>query len=165
MVGGDETFEAAFDEMFRRARRLARRLLGDPTRADDVAAEALARTYAHWRRVADYEHREAWIARVVTNLAIDDIARNRRSFVLHEQVADEPSDGAVLRVALAEALRSLPRRQRDAVVLRYLADLDEAHVAAALGVSNGTVKTHLHRAVARMRNTLGPGFDPSIMEF
>ncbi len=164
-MGGDESFEADFDEMFRRAQRLACRLLGDPSRADDVAAEALARTYAHWRKVAGYEHREAWIARVVTNLAIDEMARLRRSVVTGEHLTDEVSEGAVLRVALAQALRSLPRRQRDAVVLRYLADLDEAHVAAALGVSAGTVKTHLHRAVARMRSTLGPGFDPSFTEF
>jgi RNA polymerase sigma factor (sigma-70 family) len=70
----------------------------------------------------------------------------------------DPADAAVTRLALAQALRRLPRRQRDVVVLRYLADLSEADVAESLGVSAGSVKQHAHRAVNALRRALGPGF-------
>ena len=53
------------------------------------------------------------------------------------------------------ALVRLPRRQRETIVLRYLCDLPEADVALALGVSAGTVKTHLHRAIASLRADMG----------
>jgi len=70
------------------------------------------------------------------------------------------ADAAVLRVALVHALRRLSSRQRDAIVLRYLADLPEHEVALALGISDGSVKTHLHRGLARLRTALGPD-DPT----
>ena len=118
---GDDEFAADFDEMFGRAYRHARRLVGDPALAEDLASEALARAYAHWPRVRSYDHRDAWVLRVVTNLAIDAFAR--RKVVGSAEVAIGPEDAAVLRVTLAQALRALPARQRDAVVLRYLVDL------------------------------------------
>jgi len=61
----------------------------------------------------------------------------------------------VLRIALVQALRRLPRRQREAVALRYLVDLPDREVAAALGVSVGSVKVHLHRGLASLRSSLG----------
>jgi RNA polymerase sigma-70 factor (sigma-E family) len=159
---GDDEFAANFDELLGRAYRHARRLVGDPALAEDLAAEALARTYAHWPKVRSYDHRDAWVLRVVTNLAIDAFAR--RKAVATADVALGPEDAAVLRVTLAQALRALPARQRDAVVLRYLVDLSEDDVAASLGVAPGTVKSHLHRAVASLRTTLGPSFDPRLEE-
>src|SRR4051812_35214956 len=159
---GDDEFAATFDDLLGRAYRHARRLVGDPALAEDLAAEALARTYAHWPRVRAYEHRDAWVLRVVTNLAIDAFAK--RKAVAAADVAIGPEDAAILRVTLAQALRALPARQRDAVVLRYLVDLSEADVAESLGVAPGTVKSHLHRAVAQLRTTLGPSFDPRFEE-
>lgn len=159
---GPEDFDAAFDRLLGRAYRHAVRMVGDPALAEDLAAEALARTYAHWRRVRDYDHLDAWVLRVTTNLAIDAMAKRR--IVPVDAPVLSPEDAAVLRVTLAQALRSLPARQRDAVVLRYLADMSEADVAASLGVAPGTVKAHLHRAVARLRRTLGPSFDPHLEE-
>jgi RNA polymerase sigma factor (sigma-70 family) len=71
----------------------------------------------------------------------------------------DESDDVALRVALVAALVRLPRRQRETVVLRYLCDLPEADVALALGVSAGTVKTHLHRALASLRANIGADFE------
>jgi RNA polymerase sigma-70 factor (sigma-E family) len=156
-----DDFESAFDRLFARAYVHARRLVGDPAVAEDLAAEALARTYVHWRRVRGYDHLDAWVLRVVTNLAIDAYAK-RRVPIFESPV--EPEDAAVLRVTLAQALRALPARQRDAVVLRYLVDMSEADVAASLGIAPGTVKAHLHRAVEHLRRTLGPSFDPRFEE-
>lgn len=146
-------FDAAFAELYRASYRVAFRLLGDRMEAEDVAAEALARTYARWRTVEPYA--APWACRVATNVAIDRARRARRisgdeapERAVRDAYADE-------RVDLQRALRSLPRRQRDVVVLRYLADQSEESVAAALGLAVGTVKAHAARGLAALRERLG----------
>ena len=155
---GDDGFEEAFDALFASARAVARRLVGPGAAADDVAAEALARAYARWPKVRDLHYRDAWVMRVTANVALDTLRRARRPIPVAERRDTDTADDAVTRLALAEALRRLPRRQRDVVVLRYLADLSEADVAESLGVSAGTVKQHAHRALDALRRALGPGF-------
>lgn len=159
---GDEDFELAFDRLLGLAYRHARRLVGDPGLAEDLAAEALARALARWPKIRSYEFLDAWVLRVVTNLAIAAFAT--RTPTPADAVVVGPDDVAVLRVTLAQALRALPARQRDAVVLRYLVDMSEYDVAQTLGVAPGTVKSHLHRAVTRLRAQLGPTFDPRFEE-
>jgi RNA polymerase sigma-70 factor (sigma-E family) len=154
----DDGFEEAFDALFAAARRIAMRLVGNGAEADDVAAEALARAYARWPKVRDLDYRDAWVMRVTANVALDVLRRARRPLPLPTVSDFDPADAAITRIALAQALRRLPRRQRDVVVLRYLADLSEADVAESLGVSAGTVKQHAHRAVDALRRALGPGF-------
>jgi len=73
--GGPDGFEEAFDELFPRAERLAYQILSNRTAAEDVAAETLARTYLHWRRVGKLPHRDGWVLRVATNLPIDTVRR------------------------------------------------------------------------------------------
>jgi RNA polymerase sigma-70 factor (sigma-E family) len=159
---GDDDFEAVFDELLGRAYRHALRLVGNVDLAQDLAAEALTRTYDHWRKLRSLEYRDAWVLRVVTNLAIDSYAKRRVPFAHAVPLGIE--DAAVLRVTLAQALRALPARQRDAVVLRYLVDLSEADTAEALGIAQGTVKSHLNRAVQHLRRVLGPTLDPRFEE-
>jgi RNA polymerase sigma-70 factor (sigma-E family) len=156
VIGGpkrDESFEAAFDELFPRAQRLAQRILGDWSVAEEVAAEALARTCLRWAKLRDAPWRDGWTLRVATNLALDAARRKRPNL----QPADplDPEEAATLRLALTEALRHLPRRQREVVALRFLSDLSEADVAAALGISAGSVKTHTSRGLAALRSELG----------
>jgi len=156
-----EGFEDAFDELFPRAFALARRLVGDSDAAEDIAAEALARAYAHWPRVSGLAYRDGWVLRVAANLAVD-LVRRRPEVIAVPQVgmagpgADEL---VVLRIALVAALGSLPRRQRQAVALRYLGDLTDGQVAVALGISVGSVKTHIHRGLGALRQRLGPGIE------
>ena len=145
-------FEAEFDRLFGRAFAVARRLTGDASVSEDIAAEALVRTYVHWRRVRTFEHREAWVARVATNLAIK---ATRRRGAAGETVTADTTDATTLRLALVDALDRLPRRQREAVALRYLADLSIDEVARTLGVSAGTVKQSVHRALQTLRSQLG----------
>lgn len=147
------SFDDAFVELYRAAYRVAFRLLGDRTEAEDVAQEALARTFVKWRTVEAYA--APWACRVATNLAVD---RTRRTARLSGAAAPERGAAdayAEDRVDLQRALRTLPRRQRDVVVLRYLADQPENAVAAALGVSVGSVKTHASRGLAALRARLG----------
>ena len=151
-VGDDGGFVAAFDELYPLAVRLAIRIVGDQASAEDVAAEALARTYAHWAKVSTLSYRDAWVLRVTGNLAIDTLRRRRAHPVA--TLANDFEDAAALRMALASALAKLPVRQREAVVLRYLAGYTELEVSAALGISANSVKTHVQRGLTALRGRL-----------
>jgi RNA polymerase sigma factor (sigma-70 family) len=102
--------------------------------------------------VADYA--TPFALRVVTNLAIDSLRREKlaRRILPRPESAEENPD----RVDLQRALFELPRRQRRVVVLRYVCDLPESEVAAALGCSVGTVKSHASRGLATLRRLLTP---------
>jgi RNA polymerase sigma factor (sigma-70 family) len=155
-TGGDGSFEAAYPELFSRAATLAYRMLGDRTASEDVAAETLARTFAHWRRVSALPYRDGWVLRVATNLAID--AARRRPPAPTDAAPLDAAEAATMRLALVAALESLPRRQRQAVALRYLSGLREDEVASALGVSPSTASTHVRRGLDALRGYLGDGF-------
>lgn len=147
------TFDQAFPDLAALAYRVAFRLLGNRAEAEDVAQEALARAYARWRRI--HGHAAPWVARVAANLALDQLrARGRRQQV--DLPADPPAGSgeraALDRMELARLLESLPKRQREVVVMRYLADRSEVDTAAALGTSVGTVKRHAHRGLATLRS-------------
>jgi RNA polymerase sigma factor (sigma-70 family) len=92
------------------------------------------------------------VLRVTTNLAID--ATRRRLPQLMTPAPRVLDDEVATRLALAHALRALPARQRNVVVLRYLADMSESETADLLGIAPGTVKAHLHRALKRLREQL-----------
>lgn len=136
------------------AKRLAHRVVGDAAVAEELAAEALTRAYVRWRRLRSAENPDAWVMRVTANLALDVVRRKPAPALAAREPAD-PADTAALRLALVHALGQLPAKQRDAVVLRYLADYREDEVATALGVASGTVKSHLHRAITSLRTQLG----------
>ena len=153
---GNGDFREAFQGLLLLSYRVSLRILGDPGDSEDVAAEALARTLRSWHRVRRFGSPEAWVTRVTTNLAIDVLRRRRfadKASTLAPPVmaVDDPD----VRVALRELLQTLPRRQCEVLALRYLADLSEAQVAAALGISLGSVKRHASRGVARLREELG----------
>lgn len=145
-----DDFEALFDEAFDHCCAVARRIVRDDAVAEELAAEAFARAWARWWWLARQPARIGWVVRVTTNLALDAV-RRKRPPVEAAAAAVAPDEAVVLRDALAAALRALPQRQRAAIALRYLADLPEAEVAAAMGVSAGSVKTHLHRGLATLR--------------
>lgn len=141
-------FESACPALHLAAYQAAYRLLGDRAAAEDAAQEALARAFVRWSRVAD--HALPWVVRVATNLGIDEARRRvpRRGVL----VDDVPVDGDVdRRLDLVRALARLPKRQREVVALRYLADLDDAAVARTLGISTGAVKQHAARGLAALR--------------
>lgn len=155
MWGGkrDEGFESFFRQAFPRAVAVTQRIVESRAAAEDVAAEAMARAYAEWRSIRELAYREAWVLRVASNLALDAVRRRRPDL----KPAESPNveETATERVALAAAIRALPRRQREIVALRHLAGMTEAETAAALGVAPGTVKAHGHRAMTTLRASLG----------
>jgi RNA polymerase sigma factor (sigma-70 family) len=144
-------FEDAFRELYPRAYGLAYRMLGNRQAAEDVASETMARALMRWNRL-DRDRLPGWVLRVTANQSIDLMRRKGRT--LEVGVVDL-EDSTTLRLALADALRQLPKRQREAIALRYLSDLSEADTAAALGIAPGSVKVHVHRGLASLRNQLG----------
>lgn len=159
-------FVDRFDEMFRVSYRAAYAVLGDRRDAEDVAQDSLAKALVRWRSVN--RHAVPWVARVATNGAIDRWRRRDREPVRDDLDAHDlgagsvggPSGAALVRkrADLVRALRTLPRRQREAVVMRHLLDLSEAETASVLRCSVGTVKSATSRGLASLRIELGPAW-------
>lgn len=149
---GDDGFDEWFVERYPDARRVAHRVLGSAVAAEDAAAEAFTRALADWTRVSALPHRDAWVLRVTSNVAVD-AARRRRPDPVVDHAGDDMDDVAVLRVSLVAALARLPRRQREAICLRYLAGLPADEVAEAMGVSANSAKKHLQRGLDRLRRS------------
>jgi len=155
MRGTEPTFDDRAPALGALAYRVGYRILGDRHEAQDLTQEALARAYARWSRIGPYD--EAWVTRVATNLALGVVRRRERATRRRPDpapLADEPGTVVARRRELVAVLQALPKRQREVVALRYLADLPEAEVAAALGCSVGTVKQHASRGLAALRAAL-----------
>ena len=115
---------------------------------------------------------DAWVLRVTINLALDRLRQPALAGAGTVDLRDSATDpGLVIaanddatatRLALAAALRALPEKQRHAVALRYLAGCDEPAIAASLGITPGTVKTHLKRGLASLRSQFGPGLEKPV---
>lgn len=165
----DADFDTVFRALWPATLGVAHRLLGDVGDAEDAAAEGFARTYVDWDRVSTLPWRDAWIMRVVANVAVDRARRRDRHRRWLRVGASRPApmvedhqDAALARLDVVDALTALPARQREVLVLRYLCGLSEADVAASAGISVNSVKTHTSRALARLRAGRRPdetGFD------
>ncbi len=128
---------------------------GNFAAAEDLVQETLIRTYVSWGRVKDPQLRDAYVRRIMIRLA------QRPRFTSETSVERVP-DTTTLRhespyssiddhLFLWPYLTALPPRQRAALVLRFYLDLTERDTADALGCSVGTVKTHVHRALRKLR--------------
>ena len=162
MTGTEPDFDERADALGALAYRVGFRILGDRHDAQDLTQEALARAYARWSRVGPYD--EAWITRVATNLALGHVRAQQRAARRRPDPAPPsaaPETVVAQRRELVALLQALPKRQREVVALRYLADLPEAEVAAALGCSVGTVKQHASRGLAALRAAVAVGPDPA----
>jgi RNA polymerase sigma-70 factor, ECF subfamily len=132
---------------------------GDLHEAEEIVQEAYARASTHWARLRDYDRPEAWVRRVAMNLAADRgrrLQRQARALLrAGPPAAVPPASVEALALALAEALRTLPIHQRQAIVLHHLVDLPVEEVAATLGTRTGTVKSWLARGRRTLAARLG----------
>ena len=141
--------------------RTAFLLVGDRGHAEDLLQTALLRTALKWHGAR--EHPEAFVRKVLVNLARDRFRRLRRRVTEHPVDALPPAPAShrdhtqdvVDRAVISRALATLPRRQREVVVLRFFEDLNVADTAAAMGTSEGTVKSYTSRALTHLRELLG----------
>jgi RNA polymerase sigma-70 factor (sigma-E family) len=140
--------------------RLAALLVRDVATAEEVVQDSFIAMHGAWRRLRDTEKALSYLRQSVVNRS--------RSVLRHRMVVDKnapkpapdmPSaeQGALSlleRSAVIAALRTLPLRQREALVLKFYADLSEAQIATAMGISRGAVKSHTARGVAALRVVL-----------
>jgi len=156
----DDALTALYVEHYRSLVRLAAFLLDDPGTSEEVVQDAYVKMLGAWGRIDDLDKAAAYLRSTVLNLAR---SRMRRRLVARKHEPAPPGN-----VASAEhdavahenqrevvaALRRLPVRQREALVLRYYGDLSEAEIAAAMSCSPGTVKSHIHRGKAALAELL-----------
>jgi len=154
----DASFDEAFPALYRQAYLVAYKLVGSAEESRDLAQEALARAYSRWPSVRDLDAPAAWVTRVTTNLAFD-LFRKRRLERRRIEANTSMEGPTAEHLDLYRALTTLPRRQREVVVMRYLADQSEAATAAALGCSAGSVKQHASRGLAALRARLSIPLD------
>ena len=156
----DRAVTELYSEHYRALVRLAAMLVRDVQTAEEVVQDAFVAMHDGWHRLRDADKALAYLRQAVVNRA--------RSVLRHRTVVDKnlqkaPPDmpsaehGAMAlleRDAVVAALRDLPDRQREAIVLRYYADLSEADIAATMGISRGAVKSHTSRGMAALRAAL-----------
>ncbi|MHA3702027.1 SigE family RNA polymerase sigma factor [Jatrophihabitans sp. YIM 134969] len=154
--------QALYLQHWRGLVRLAVLLVDDLPSAEDVVQEAFIGLHRQAASLRDPEAALAYVRSAVVNRSRSTI-RRRQVSRRHQYLSEpEPAPGADRHLELAEdqqaalaAVRRLPGRQREVLMLRYWSDLSEAEIAAALGISAGTVKSSASRAMASLRETLG----------
>jgi len=159
-VGADALVAALFAAEASRLVSLARFFVEDRTAAEDLVQEAFIRLSRSAHRIRDPERAAAYLRSIVINLARDHnrrglvSLRHRPPAVLDEPSAEETAAARESRLEVVAALRDLPRRQRDCVALRYYLELPVEEIAATLGVSPNSVKTHLQRGLRSLAQRL-----------
>jgi RNA polymerase sigma-70 factor (ECF subfamily) len=132
-------------------------MVGDMGEAEDLVQEAFARAAGQWSRLERYDNPEAWLRTVAMNLARSKWRRGKRGAVvmlrLRASHTNTPSPSPD-RVAVVEALKTLPATQREALVLFHFADLPVEEIARELNVPTGTVKARLSRGRAALAEQL-----------
>ena len=156
----DRAVTVLYAAHYRSLVRLAALLLRDTATAEEVVQDSFVAMHDGWRRLRDNDKALSYLRQSVVNRS--------RSVLRHRVVVDRnapkpapdmPSaeQGAITlleRSAVVTALRTLPPRQREALVLRFYGDLSEAQIAAAMGISKGAVKSHTARAMTALRSVL-----------
>jgi RNA polymerase sigma-70 factor (sigma-E family) len=154
-IGDDRDFREYVRERSRALLRAAYLLTGNRADAEDLVQSVLAKTYLAWNRIEDRAALDGYVRRAMVNTHISWWRRRRVEEFPTDEIPDQAvadhSVGSDLQESLQRAIARLPQRMRDAVMLRYYQDMTEAEVAEVLGVSLGTVKSTVSRAVAKLR--------------
>ena len=156
------SFDRLFDEEYAKVAAIARRVLGDPDAAEDVAQEVFLDLH---RRFGDSPGAQAvaWVRTAAAHAALNVIRGNRRRAVREERYAtDSPPaydpeaavEAAETTLAVRAALARIPERHATILALRY-SGLSYAEMASALGIGVNAVGTRLRRAEARFRKEVG----------
>jgi len=166
-LGGPPSVETLYGRHGPRIRRLCRLLLRDATEAEDAAQEVLLKLVQERHGGRTHDAWDRWLTRVTVNTCRDrrrsgwwrrwreDHHELRDDHLTTAETPEQVALGVETRGRIWVAFRALPARQREVFALRHVEGFSTAEVAAALGLSEGTAKRHLFRAVHRLRATLG----------
>jgi RNA polymerase sigma-70 factor, ECF subfamily len=159
-VAAGDGFQDFYQAHYWRIVAIITAVLGSRAEAEDVVQEAFARALARWPGVAAYDQPDAWVRKVALRLAIDSTRRVRRTARLTARIAANPYHAdydpldPLPSTRLTAALLRVPLRQREVLVLHYLADLPVEAIARDRGLSAGTVKTRLAAGRRRLEQEL-----------
>ena len=161
-VSADDAVTTLYSAHYRSLVRLSALLLREPALAEEVVQDAFVAMHGKWGRLRDPEKAAAYLRQTVVNRSRS--ALRRRSVEDRHRAAPDPAGVSaeysalhtLEREAVVTALHALPQRQREVLVLRYYGDLSEAQIAAAIGISQGAVKSHASRGIAALRHVLEP---------
>jgi RNA polymerase sigma-70 factor, ECF subfamily len=156
-VNTDPSFTELYEREFPAVFRAAYLMSGDRALAEEATQEAFARALARWGRLRSQPWAGGWVTTTALNTARRHLRRRRPT--MPASVRD--GEDETTRLDVQAAVRGLPARQQEAVVLHYLLDLPVAETAAAMGCDQGTVKTHLSRARAALLRALSIDDKPS----
>ncbi|GAV45665.1 SigE family RNA polymerase sigma factor [Streptomyces acidiscabies] len=140
--------------------RTARSLTANPCDAEDLLQTALAKTYVAWDRIEDHRALDGYVRRALLNTRTSQWRKRKVDEFTCDELpepehtlgsAEDPAEQQALHDAMWRAILKLPARQRAMVVLRYYEDLSESQTAEVLGVSIGTVKSAVSRALGKLR--------------
>lgn len=135
--------------------RMARSLTNSHADAEDLLQAALVKTFLAWDRIVNPRTRDGYVRRAMVNTQISEWRRRRLEVFPTDEIPEQRVDDPTWRTDLADvverAISRLPERQRTTVILRYYEDLTEAQIAKRMGVTIGTVKSTLSRAVDKLR--------------
>lgn len=139
--------------------RTARSLTANPSDAEDLLQTALAKTYVAWERIEDHRALDGYVRRALLNTRTSQWRKRKVDEFATDEIPepdlvpgdDDPAEQQALHDAMWRAIMKLPARQRAMVVLRYYEDLSEVQTAEVLGVSVGTVKSAVSRALGKLR--------------
>ena len=149
VVRAAEPFDRFFHREFPRMVALAYGISGSRWAAEELAQEACLRAYKSWDSISGYDKPGAWLRRVTINLANSFLRRKVSELRALERYAVggiEPLDPhPVEDESFWEEVKSLPRRQREVIVLHYVDDMSTADIADVLDISESSVRTHLQR--------------------
>ncbi|WP_247746616.1 SigE family RNA polymerase sigma factor [Streptomyces oryzae] len=157
MVDAVDHLTETYRVHYRSLLRLAALLLDDMASCEDVVQEAFIRVHLARTRGADPEKPLAYLRQTVVNLSRSTLRRRILGLRLRPKPmpdmasAEEYAHEQLERDQLIEAMRGLPRRQREVLVLRYFADMTEVETAEALGISRGSAKAYASRGIASLR--------------
>lgn len=156
----DEAITQIYAAHYRSLVRLAALLLRDVGASEEVVQDSFIAMHGAWRRLRDPDRALAYLRQSVVNRSRS-VLRHRTVELRHAPApmpdaasAEHGAMGSLEHQEVIVALRRLPERQREVLVLRYYADLSEADIADAIGISRGAVKSHASRGMAALRTTL-----------
>jgi RNA polymerase sigma-70 factor (sigma-E family) len=148
MAEETETFASLYASHYDQLVRLASLLTSSSMVAEDIVQEAFAKLHNRFDRI---DVPQAWLRVAVVNACSNERRRLGTARRLAPLLARQTMTTQEAMPELMASLRRLPDRQRAVVVLRFYLDLPEADIAEALGIRPGTVKSSLHRALARLQ--------------
>jgi RNA polymerase sigma-70 factor (sigma-E family) len=165
----DDALELLYVAHWRRLVRLAVLLVREVGTAEEIVQDSFIAVHARWNRLKDPDKALAYLRQSVVNRSRSHLRHLSvvRRHAEHEAPlpptagADHTAYDHVRRTTVLDALRRLPRRQREVLALRYYLDLSEAEIADLLGISRGAVKSHASRGAAALRADLGAVLEES----